>query len=33
LHEKTWGLLELADASDKVKGGLEEKLLKAQKEG
>ncbi|MCL2226565.1 MAG: Na+/H+ antiporter subunit E [Oscillospiraceae bacterium] len=32
LHEKTWGLLELANASDKVKGGLEDKLLKAQKE-
>jgi len=31
LHEKTWGLLELADASDKVKGGLEGKLLRAQK--
>jgi len=33
LHEKTWGLLELADASDKVKGGLEHKLLKSQKRG
>jgi len=32
LHEKTWGLLELADASDKVKGGLEHKLLMAQKD-
>jgi len=32
LHEKTWGLLELADATEKVKGGLEDKLLKAQKE-
>ena len=31
LHEKTWGLLELADASDKVKGGLEKRLIKAQK--
>jgi len=31
LHEKTWGLLELADASDKVKGGLEDKILRAQK--
>jgi len=31
LHEKTWGLLELADAGDKVKGGLEKRLMKAQK--
>jgi multicomponent Na+:H+ antiporter subunit E len=33
LHEKTWGLLELAAASDKVKGGLERKLINMQKRG
>ncbi|MCL2366019.1 MAG: Na+/H+ antiporter subunit E [Oscillospiraceae bacterium] len=31
LHEKTWGLMELANASDRVKGGLEDKLIKVQK--
>ena len=33
LHEKAWGEQELSNASDRVKGGLERRLLKSQKRG